>query len=80
MPNISVKGEISIVLSGEAGQGIQTVEVILTRLLKRSGFHVCATKEFMSRVRGGSNSTEIRVSSVRVDAYKIGRASCRERV
>jgi 2-oxoglutarate ferredoxin oxidoreductase subunit alpha len=69
MPNISVKGEISIVLSGEAGQGIQTVEVILTRLLKRSGFHVCATKEFMSRVRGGSNSTEIRVSSVRVDAY-----------
>ncbi len=60
--------DISIVLCGEAGHGIQTVEQILTRLLKLSGFHVFATKEYMSRVRGGSNSTEIRVSSRRVSA------------
>jgi len=59
---------ISIVLCGEAGHGIQTVEQILTRLLKLSGFHIFATKEYMSRVRGGSNSTEIRVSSERVSS------------
>ncbi|OHD54789.1 MAG: 2-oxoacid:ferredoxin oxidoreductase subunit alpha [Spirochaetes bacterium GWF1_51_8] len=69
MPGINVDNEISIVLSGEAGQGIQTVEIILTHILKNSGFHVFATKEYMSRVRGGSNSTEIRVSSARVDSY-----------
>ncbi len=61
-------GDISIVLCGEAGHGIQTVEQIITGLLKRSGFHIFATKEYMSRVRGGSNSTQIRVSSVRVSS------------
>ena len=60
--------DISIVLCGEAGHGIQTVEQILTRLLKLSGFHIFATKEYMSRIRGGSNSTEIRVSSKRVSS------------
>lgn len=70
MPDaIQFKNDISIVLCGEAGQGVQTIEVVLTRLLKRAGYHVCATKEYMSRVRGGSNSTEIRVSSKRVSAF-----------
>ena len=60
--------DLSIVLCGAAGQGIKTVEHILVHLLKQSGFHVFATKEYMSRIRGGSNSTEIRVSSERVAA------------
>jgi len=63
------KDEVSVVLCGQAGQGIQTVEKILVWCLKLSGFHVFATKEYMSRVRGGSNSTEIRISSKRVSAY-----------
>ncbi len=62
-------GEISIVLCGEAGQGIQTVELALTRTLKFAGYNVYATKEYMSRVRGGANSTELRVSSNRVNAF-----------
>ena len=66
---IRKKGDVSIVLCGEAGQGVQTVERILVHVLKRSHFHVFATKEYMSRVRGGSNSTEIRVSSKRASAY-----------
>lgn len=60
--------DISIVLCGAAGQGVRTVENILVRLLKRAGFFVFATKEYMSRVRGGSNSTEIRISSEAVSA------------
>ena len=63
------KDEVSVVLCGEAGQGIQTGEQILARCLKLSGFHVFATKEYMSRVRGGSNSTQIRISSKRASAY-----------
>jgi 2-oxoglutarate ferredoxin oxidoreductase subunit alpha len=61
--------DLSIVLYGEAGQGIQTVENVLVRLLKISGYHVFATKEYMSRVRGGVNSTSIRVSSRPVSSY-----------
>ena len=62
------RDDISIVLCGEAGQGIQTVEHLLTRTLKLAGHNVFSTQEFMSRIRGGSNSTSIRVSSERVSA------------
>jgi len=48
--------------------GIQTVEFLLTRILKLAGYNVFATKEYMSRIRGGTNSTEIRVSSGSVGA------------
>ena len=66
---IKVTDEVSVVLCGEAGQGIQTIEQMLTHVLKLAGYNVFATKEYMSRVRGGSNSTEIRVSSERVASY-----------
>ncbi|NPV50358.1 MAG: 2-oxoacid:acceptor oxidoreductase subunit alpha [Candidatus Methanofastidiosum sp.] len=60
---------ISIVLCGEAGQGIETIEDILTRILKISRYNVFSAREYMSRVRGGINSTEIRVSPKRNRAY-----------
>jgi len=53
--------EISLTLGGEAGQGIQTIEYLLVNLFKAAGYQVYATKEYMSRVRGGSNSTTLRV-------------------
>ncbi|MFX0204806.1 MAG: 2-oxoacid:acceptor oxidoreductase subunit alpha [Candidatus Hodarchaeota archaeon] len=61
--------DISIVLCGAAGQGIATVEVLLTKILKRCGYNIFSTSEFMSRVRGGTNSTTIRVSSERIRAF-----------
>jgi 2-oxoglutarate ferredoxin oxidoreductase subunit alpha len=64
---------ISIVLCGQAGMGIQTVEHLLTRIFKLGGYNVYATKEYMSRIRGGVNSTQIRISSkpVRAPAGRI---------
>ncbi len=62
------KQEISVVLSGAAGQGIQTVEEILSRVVKDSDLYVFATKEYMSRVRGGNNSTTLRISCKPVHA------------
>jgi 2-oxoglutarate ferredoxin oxidoreductase subunit alpha len=69
MSNNSLGNDVSIVICGEAGQGIQTVETIIVKALKNSGYNVFSTKEYMSRVRGGENSTEIRVSSKRVISY-----------
>lgn len=63
------KDDVSLVLAGEAGQGVQTLEVILTRILKRAGLNVFATKEYMSRVRGGTNTTQIRAASEPVAAF-----------
>jgi 2-oxoglutarate ferredoxin oxidoreductase subunit alpha len=69
MGNRNSSQDISIVLCGAAGQGIQTVETLLTQTLKKSGLNVFATREYMSRVRGGVNSTTIRVSSKTVRAF-----------
>ncbi len=63
---------LSIVLCGAAGQGVQTIEQALAAVLKRAGYHVFSTKEYMSRVRGGLNSTSLRVASRRV-AAPVGR-------
>ena len=60
--------DLSLVLCGAAGQGVQTLEEILVDSFRKAGYHVFASREYMSRVRGGSNSTEIRVSSKRVRA------------
>ena len=64
-----IKDDCSIVLGGAAGQGIRTIEYILTRVLKLSGYNVFSTREYMSRIRGGINTTEVRVSSRRVSAF-----------
>ncbi|MGB9721780.1 MAG: 2-oxoacid:acceptor oxidoreductase subunit alpha [bacterium] len=60
--------DISIVICGEAGQGINTVSEALLYTAHRNGFNVFSTTEFMSRIRGGINSTEIRISEQRVRA------------
>lgn len=61
-------GSISILIGGAAGMGIATLESILNNAFKKSGFYVYSTKEFMSRVRGGSNTTLIRISDTPIEA------------
>jgi 2-oxoglutarate ferredoxin oxidoreductase subunit alpha len=60
--------DLSLVICGSAGQGLQSLEGLLTRFALSSNYHVFSTSEFMSRVRGGSNSVEIRFSASGVDA------------
>jgi len=64
-----ITDDLSILISGEAGQGIQSIEQILCMAAKRKGHNVFAYSEFMSRIRGGNNSSEIRISSKRACAY-----------
>ncbi len=66
--NFQFNKEVNIVICGEAGQGIKTIEQLLVNILKRSGLNIFSTKEVMSRIRGGSNSTSIRVSEKNVKA------------
>ena len=53
---------LSILIGGAAGTGIATLEKILSDAFASSGFYVFSTKEYMSRVRGGSNTTLLRIS------------------
>ncbi len=65
----SLSTDVTIVLCGQAGQGIQTVETLLAGTFKLAGYNVFSTKEYMSRVRGGMNSTFLRVSDKPVTAF-----------
>lgn len=67
--SININDDLVIVLAGQAGQGIQSIEGILSVVLKKSGYNFFSISEFMSRVRGGTNSTEIRVSSKRMAGF-----------
>ena len=64
-----MRDSITIVLSGEAGQGLQTVEEFLVETLTQEAY-VFSSKEVMSRVRGGNNSVEIRVSDHPIQALR----------
>ena len=65
--------DLAIVICGAAGQGIATVEELITGILKQAGYYCYSTSEFMSRIRGGTNSTLIRVSSKRINPTFVDR-------
>jgi len=60
---------INIVLSGEAGEGLKTIEKLITDVVSKY-YYYFASKEVMSRVRGGNNTTEIRISEEKVYAFQ----------
>ncbi|MHA1960414.1 MAG: 2-oxoacid:acceptor oxidoreductase subunit alpha [Candidatus Thorarchaeota archaeon] len=60
--------DISFNVGGAAGQGIDTVGDLLTQVFVRAGFYTFTIKDFESRIRGGYNFTQIRVSDSPVHA------------
>ncbi|WP_028317164.1 2-oxoacid:acceptor oxidoreductase subunit alpha [Desulfobulbus elongatus] len=65
----SPSSELNVVLGGEAGHGLQTLGLVLARAVVAAGLHVMVVNEFMSRIRGGSNSTTLRISTRPVRAF-----------
>lgn len=54
--------DYNILIGGAAGQGMDTVASMFTKVLQRSGYHVFTTSNYRSRVRGGHNFFQIRFS------------------
>ncbi len=63
------KDDFTIVIAGQAGQGIESVATVLAHILKKHGYHVYVAKEVMSRVRGGMNSVSLRVNAERHNGF-----------
>jgi len=59
----------NVLIGGAAGQGIETTAAIFEKLLKKAGFFVFSSKDFMSRVRGGHNFTLIRFGSETITSH-----------
>jgi 2-oxoglutarate ferredoxin oxidoreductase subunit alpha len=60
--------DLNFVAGGEAGQGVQSVGLLLAKIFARGGYHVFADQDYESRVRGGHNFFRVRVSSDNVAA------------
>ena len=60
------QNELSLLIGGEAGQGVESAGHILGLSFARAGLNVFAMNEFASRIRGGHNFHKVRVSEEEV--------------
>lgn len=60
--------DLTIKIGGAAGQGLDTIGNVLSKSLLRSGFSVFSTQYYLSRIRGGHNTFQIRISDADVRA------------
>jgi 2-oxoglutarate ferredoxin oxidoreductase subunit alpha len=62
--------DITIRIGGEAGQGLQFIGSSLAKIFSRSGIHVFSHQDYMSRIRGGHNFYQIRISDNPIHSSK----------
>jgi 2-oxoglutarate ferredoxin oxidoreductase subunit alpha len=66
-----MRGDINIMVAGAAGQGMQTIGAILGKVFVRGGCEVFAMQDNESRIRGGHNFFQIRLSQEPVMAASM---------
>ena len=62
--------DYNLLIGGSAGQGIDTLGVLLEKVLQRSSYYLFTNKDYMSRIRGGHNFTQIRLASKPIYSHK----------
>ncbi|MBM4433386.1 MAG: 2-oxoacid:acceptor oxidoreductase subunit alpha, partial [Chloroflexi bacterium] len=60
--------DFNFMVGGEAGQGVQSVGLLLAKVFARGGYNVFADQDYESRIRGGHNFFRVRVKDGRVGA------------
>lgn len=62
--------DISILIGGRAGDGIDTAGPVIARIFKSQGYYVYLYRDYQSLIRGGHNFSLIRASKNKIGAYK----------
>ena len=62
--------DYTLLVGGEAGQGLVTVGGALAKVFSGIGYHVFTHQDYMSRVRGGHNFYQIRFSDHEISASR----------
>ena len=57
-----MKKELTIKIGGEAGQGLVTIGNVLSNLFSQGGWYIFSSQDYESRIRGGHNIFQIRIS------------------
>ena len=62
------KTDVTLLIGGEAGQGLVTLGQLLAKSLVHAGYSILVTQSYQSRIRGGHNTFAIRVNTEAVVA------------
>jgi 2-oxoglutarate ferredoxin oxidoreductase subunit alpha len=62
--------EITIVIGGDAGQGIETIGQTFTKALSACGLWIFGLQDYRSRIRGGHNFYQIRISDEQIFCHR----------
>ena len=62
--------DISVMVAGEAGDGIRQAGLLFSRACARGGFHTFSVFDYLSLIRGGHNSHLVRVCDRKVHSHK----------
>jgi len=60
--------DLSFMIGGEAGQGIQSMSFVFGKTLMRGGYEIYISQDFESRIRGGHSSASVRSADKRIQA------------
>ena len=60
--------DISIRITGAAGQGLQSTGKMFGKACVKSGYYVFGIQDSMSRIRGGHNYFQLRISNKEIIA------------
>jgi len=62
--------ELSVLIGGKAGFGIDTSSVIIARILNRMGYYIYIYRDYPSLIRGGHTFSLIRASNQKIGAHR----------
>ncbi len=62
--------EISVLIGGKAGDGINSAGMIIAHLFNRMGYRVCMYFDYPSLIKGGHNFAIIRASREKIGAHR----------
>jgi 2-oxoglutarate/2-oxoacid ferredoxin oxidoreductase subunit alpha len=63
-----MKTNINFMVGGEAGQGVQSVGLILSKMFTRGGYHIVADQDYEFKIRDGHSFCRVRVNESPVEA------------
>ena len=62
--------DYTVLIGGQAGDGIRQAGSLIARMLSRLGYHIYFWDDYPSLIRGGHNFSIIRASESRIEAYR----------
>src|SRR5215207_4559200 len=63
------KNDLTLKIAGEAGQGVESGGAGFARALVRGGLYIFGLQDYMSRIRGGHNFYQVRVSERPIQTF-----------